>query len=131
MTVARAIAHQYSGKFFRRAVFETARDVVNVIHAEEDIVGARNVGIENSGAVGRRVFEREVQRHQAVVAPMPRFRFFPNRFGKQFFASHLHGRGKIDRARHEFAAVDRATISKLHPCGTPVGDFDLSSHLRL
>jgi hypothetical protein len=80
--VARAIAHQHAGKSLRGTILEAVRNVVDMIHAEEDIVGARNIGIEGSSAVRRRIIEREVQRHQTMVAPMPGLGFLPHRVGK-------------------------------------------------
>ena len=102
--VAGAVAHQHFGKFLRRAVVEAARYLVDIVYAEENIVGARDVGIESGGAIGRRMAQREMQGDQAVVAPVPGFGLLAHGLREQLLAGHLHGGGKIDGAGDEFAA---------------------------
>ena len=59
--IASAITHQYIRKFLLGAVVEATRDLIDVVHAEENVVGARYVRIEVLRSVDRRVPEREMQ----------------------------------------------------------------------
>ena len=60
---------------------------------------------------------------------MPGFRLLAHRLGEQLLAGHLHSGRKIDRARHEFAAIDGAAVGQRHADRTPAGDLDVL-HVR-
>ena len=109
-------------EILRRAILEAARHVVDMVHAEENIISARNIRIERGGAIGGWVLERKVQGHQTMVAPMPGFRLFAHGFREQLLPGHLHGGWKIDSACDEFAAINGAAIIKFHAGCTPIGD---------
>ena len=125
LAVAGAIAHQHLGKFLGGAVLETAGHLVDIVHAEEDIVGARDIGIEGGRAIGRRVAEREVQRDQAMVAPVPGFCLLAHSLREQFLAGHLYGGRKIDGAGDEFAALDDLAVGKLNAGSAAIFDDNL------
>src|SRR5262249_8960973 len=73
--VAGAVPHQYVRKLIGSAMVETDAYLLDVIHSEKDIERAVDVRIEFCGAIDGLVAQREVERHQAVIAPVPSVEF--------------------------------------------------------
>ena len=46
VAVARSIAHQHIGEALGGAVIEAPRHLVDIVHAEENVEGAVDIGIE-------------------------------------------------------------------------------------
>src|SRR5262249_19211121 len=69
-------------------MFEAAAYLLDVIHAEKDIERAVDVRIEFCGAIDRLAAQREVERHQAVIAPVPGIELLAHVLREQVFAGH-------------------------------------------
>ncbi len=76
-------------------------------------------------AVDRRVLQREMQGHQAVVAPVPGIELLAHVLGKQLLARHPHGGRSVDRARDEPPCLDRAAVGEAHRGRATVARHDL------
>ena len=61
--VASAVPHQHVRKLIGGAMVETAAHLLDVVHPEEDIERAIDVGIEFGGAIAWLLAQREVERH--------------------------------------------------------------------
>ena len=83
-------------------------------------------GSNFSALVTGRIFQREMQRHQAVIAPMPVLGLLPHRLGEQLFAGHPHRAGEIDGAGDEFPAFDHAAIVERDAGGAAIYDLDVT-----
>ncbi len=91
LAVAGAVAHKHVGELAVGAVLEALRDLVDVVHAEEDVEGAVDVGVEGARPVERPLTQRQVQGDQGVVAPVPVVELVAHLVGEQLFAGHAHG----------------------------------------
>src|SRR5262245_13847403 len=101
-------------------MFEAAAYLLDVVHAEKDIESAVDVGIEFCGAIDRLVAQREVERHQAVIAPVPGVELFAHVLREQVFAGHSHSGGRVDGTGNEAATFDRAAIREAYAGGAAV-----------
>ena len=104
---------------------EARLDLSDVVHPEEDVEGAVDVGIELARPVDGLLPEREMQRHQAVVAPVPGIELLAHVVGKELAAGHRHGGGRVDGARDQPFRLDRLAVRQTHAAGAAVGDDDL------
>src|SRR5262249_56593488 len=91
--VAGAVLPQYARKFIGSAMVEAAAYLFDVIHSEKDIERADAVRIEFCGAIDRLVTQREVERHQAVIAPVPGVEFLTHVLREEVCAGHAHSGG--------------------------------------
>src|SRR6266568_2843135 len=114
---------------FRRSIssgviVEATAHLLDVIHPEKDIERAVDVRIEFSGAIDRLVAQREVERHQAMTAPVPAVELLAHVLWEQVFASHAHSAGRVDGTGDEAATFDRAAISEAYGGRTAVTHDD-------
>src|SRR5262249_41991071 len=122
--VAGAVSHQYMRKFIGGAIVEATAYLLDVIHSKKDIERAVDVRIEFCGAIDRLVAQREVERHQAVIAPVPGVELLAHVLWEQLFPGHAHRGGRVDGAGNESATFDRTTIREAYSGGTAVTHDD-------
>jgi hypothetical protein len=89
-------------QFFLMYFVETLIDFRGRVRAEDHIPGAGDVGIEGFGlGVAGRFVQGEVQRHQAVRAPLKFFDALDYARWKVLLASNPDRLRRVDCARHE------------------------------
>src|SRR6516225_1507187 len=103
---------------------EAAAYLLDVVHAEKDIERAVDVRIEFCGAIDRLVAQRKMERHQAVIAPVPGIELLAHVLREQVFAGHSHSGGRVDGTGNEAATFDRAAIREAYAGGAAVTHDD-------
>src|SRR5262249_56854718 len=96
-------------------MFEAAAYLLDVVHAEKDIERAVDVRIEFCGAIDRLVAQRKVERHQAVIAPVPGIELLAHVLREQVFAGPSHSGGGVDGTGNETATFSPPALCYTYP----------------